>query len=145
MIENRGLQLRTWCCMVLFSGSLCLGCAPVVLSTVRKLAFALAGEGHRVDPVGVSPDLIRAAAGKDHALLASIGVGNALGGVVLRNDSYDAVLLSGEGNSIRLARREGGLVFLHFCQSGGASEGHYGARSSRGLVEKRDLSKAKIR
>lgn len=102
-----------------------------------KVAFALADEGHHVDLIDLSPDLIRlagaeqdrrAASGENPGLLASIGVGDALDRIPLANDSYDAVLLLGPlyhlleeperkeavENALRLAKPQGGLIFCAF-------------------------------
>ncbi|KXJ86958.1 S-adenosyl-L-methionine-dependent methyltransferase [Microdochium bolleyi] len=101
-----------------------------------KLAFALADEGHEVDLIDLSPDLIQLAqdeqdrratvSGKQQ--LTSIGVGNALDDSGLDKDSYDAVLLLGPlyhlldeaervqavQNALQLAKSQGGLVFCAF-------------------------------
>lgn len=102
-----------------------------------KVAFALADEGHHVDLIDLSPDLIRlagaeqdrrAASGENPGLLASIGVGDALDRIPLASDSYDAVLLLGPlyhlleeperkeavENALRLAKPQGGLIFCAF-------------------------------
>ncbi|KAK7212048.1 hypothetical protein V2G26_019226 [Clonostachys chloroleuca] len=104
-----------------------------------KVAFALADEGHHVDLIDLSPDLIRlagaeqdrrAASGENPGLLASIGVGDALDRIPLANDSYDAVLLLGPlyhlleeperkeavENALRLAKPQGGLIFCAFVK-----------------------------
>ncbi|KAG9495618.1 hypothetical protein J7337_012172 [Fusarium musae] len=102
-----------------------------------KIAFALADQGHHVDLIDLSPDLIhlaeleqdqRSASVENPALLASIIVGDALETIPLTNDSYDAVLLLGPlyhlleeserkqavENALRLAKPQGGLVFCAF-------------------------------
>ncbi|KAF5708043.1 Methyltransferase type 11 [Fusarium globosum] len=102
-----------------------------------KIAFALADQGHHVDLIDLSPDLIRlaeleqeqrSASAENPALLASISVGDALEAVSLTNDSYDAVLLLGPlyhlleeterkkavENALRLAKPRGGLIFCAF-------------------------------
>ncbi|KAF5985625.1 s-adenosyl-L-methionine-dependent methyltransferase [Fusarium coicis] len=102
-----------------------------------KIAFALADQGHHVDLIDLSPDLIhlaeleqdqRSASVENPALLASISVGDALETIPLTNDSYDAVLLLGPlyhlleeserkqavENALRLAKPQEGLVFCAF-------------------------------
>ncbi|CAG9983579.1 unnamed protein product [Clonostachys byssicola] len=102
-----------------------------------KIAFALADQGHHVDLIDLSPDLIRLAEAEQHrraasaeslALLGSIGVGDALGRIPLTKGSYDAVLLLGPlyhlleeterkqavENALALAKPQGGLVFCAF-------------------------------
>jgi SAM-dependent methyltransferase len=104
-----------------------------------KLAFALADDGHKVDLVDLSPDLIRLAQNEQAhrgstgsgALLASIIVGNALDyppSPVMTEASYDAVLLLGPlyhllddaerktavENACRLAKPKTGLIFCAF-------------------------------
>lgn len=101
-----------------------------------ELAFALADEGHMVDLIDLSPDLIRLAqaeqdrriaAGRE-PLLRSIGTGNALDGNAFDKDVYDAVLLLGSlyhlldelerkqavENALALANPKCGLVFCVF-------------------------------
>jgi SAM-dependent methyltransferase len=102
-----------------------------------KIAFALADQGHHVDLIDLSPDLIRlaqveqdqrGASDENQSLLASISVGDALDKIPLTNDSYDAVLLLGPlyhlmeeterkqavENALRLAKPRGGLIFCAF-------------------------------
>ncbi|KAI6774908.1 hypothetical protein HG530_001666 [Fusarium avenaceum] len=102
-----------------------------------KIAFALADQGHHVDLIDLSRDLIRLAeieqdqrstSAENPAILASISVGDALEAIPLTNDSYDAVLLLGPlyhlleeterkkavENALRLAKPQGGLVFCAF-------------------------------
>lgn len=126
-----------------------------------KLACALADEGYHVDLIDLSPDLIRvaeaeqqrrSAADDNQALLASIGVGNALDRTALASDSYDAVLLLGPlyhllevterkeavENALRLARPNEGIVFCAFV----SIEAHLrdiALRDPARLVEKRDF------
>ncbi|KAI6265025.1 hypothetical protein MCOR28_008025 [Pyricularia oryzae] len=101
-----------------------------------KLAFALADEGHTVDLIDLSPDLIRLAqaeqdrriAAEREPLLRSIGTGNALDGNAFDKDVYDAVLLLGPlyhlldelerkqavENALELANPKCGSVFCAF-------------------------------
>ncbi|KAF5599506.1 s-adenosyl-L-methionine-dependent methyltransferase [Fusarium pseudoanthophilum] len=102
-----------------------------------KIAFALADQGHHVDLIDLTPDLIhlaeieqdqRSESVEKPSLLASISVGDALEAIPLTNDSYDAVLLLGPlyhlleeserkqavENALRLAKPQGGLVFCAF-------------------------------
>lgn len=102
-----------------------------------KIAFALADQGHHVDLIDLSPDLIRlaqveqdqrGASDENQALLESISVGDALDKIPLTNDSYDAVLLLGPlyhlmeeterkqavENALSLAKPRGGFIFCAF-------------------------------
>ncbi|SPQ18441.1 17284d81-28a9-4d6e-a73b-8197293055e5 [Thermothielavioides terrestris] len=80
-----------------------------------KIAFALADEGHDVDLIDLTPELIRLAqteqdqrrAAGNRPLLRSIAVGNALDKSALPEGAYDAVLLLGP-------LPDGGLVFVAF-------------------------------
>ncbi|VUC22346.1 unnamed protein product [Clonostachys rosea] len=125
-----------------------------------KLAFALADEGHHVDLVDLSPDLIylakteqdeRASVG-NKSLLASITVGNALDMPMLPEGSYDAVLLLGPlyhlldeaerkkaiENACYLAKPRSGLVFCAFI----SIEAHLrdiAMRDPARIVEKKDF------
>ncbi|KND87750.1 hypothetical protein TOPH_07592 [Tolypocladium ophioglossoides CBS 100239] len=101
-----------------------------------KLAFALADEGHKVDLIDLSPNLIqlgqaeqdkRKAAG-NKPLLESIAVGNAMDKSALQDESYDAVLLLGPlyhlmeeseraqavTHALNLAKPQDGLIFVAF-------------------------------
>ena len=126
-----------------------------------KLAFALADEGHHVDLVDITPELIhlagaeqarRSSAGREQALLASISVGDALNGTALPDGSYHAVLLLGPlyhlleeterkqtvENALRLCRRGEGLVFCAFV----SMEAHLrdiAQRDPERLVEKNEF------
>ncbi|CAH0042918.1 unnamed protein product [Clonostachys rhizophaga] len=126
-----------------------------------KVAFALADQGHHVDLIDISPSLIRlaeaeqdrrAASGENLALLASIGVGDALDRIPLTDASYDAVLLLGPlyhlleeterkqavENALRLAKPQGGLVFCAFV----SKEAHLrdlAMRDPARLVKQRDF------
>lgn len=116
------------------------GTAPKRIADVGggpgKIAFALADEGHEVDLIDLTPDLIELAKTEQHkreitgdkALLRSITVGNALDKSRLTEDSYDAVLLLGPlyhlmeeseratavSHALNLAKPENGLVFVAF-------------------------------
>ncbi|AEO70618.1 uncharacterized protein THITE_2122252 [Thermothielavioides terrestris NRRL 8126] len=101
-----------------------------------KIAFALADEGHDVDLIDLTPELIRLAqteqdqrrAAGNRPLLRSIAVGNALDKSALPEGAYDAVLLLGPlyhlleeseratavSHALELARPDGGLVFVAF-------------------------------
>ena len=108
-----------------------------------RIAFALADDGHEVDLVDLTPELVQLAEAEQERrrvaeditskrLLRSIAVGNALekdAGVGLEEEGgYDAVLLLGPlyhlveeeervtavRNAVELVRRESGLVFVAF-------------------------------
>lgn len=102
-----------------------------------KLAFILADQGHHVDLLDLSPDLVQLARNEQSRLvlegsksLASIAVGNALdlSSMSLHEASYDAVLLLGPlyhlldeterkqavENALHLAKPATGLVFCAF-------------------------------
>lgn len=131
-----------------------------------KIAFALADQGHHVDLIDLSPDLIRlaeleqdqrSASAKNPALLASISVGDALEAIPLTNDSYDAVLLLGPlyhlleeterkkavENVLRLAKPQGGLIFCAFV----SKEAHLrdvAMRDPARLVKQKDFYAAYV-
>jgi 2-polyprenyl-3-methyl-5-hydroxy-6-metoxy-1,4-benzoquinol methylase len=132
-----------------------------------KIAFALADQGHHVDLIDLSPDLIhlaeleqdqRSASVENPALLASISVGDALETIPLTNDSYDAVLLLGPlyhlleeserkqavENALKLAKPQEGLVFCAFV----SKEAHLrdlAMRDPARLVKQRDFYAAYVR
>lgn len=101
-----------------------------------RIAFALADEGHEVDLIDLTPDLIQLAQAEQHnrkiagdkPLLRSIAVGNALDKSPLTEGTYDAVLLLGPlyhlmeeseravavSNALNLTKPGHGLVFVAF-------------------------------
>ncbi|GAB1312565.1 Methyltransferase type 11 [Madurella fahalii] len=125
-----------------------------------RIAFTLADDGHKVDLVDLSPELIQLAqaeqdkrrAAGNLPLLNSIAVGNALEKPTLADDSYDAVLLLGPlyylmeeleratavAHALNLAKRDGGVVFVAFI----SIEAHLrdiAMRSPRKIVEFKDF------
>jgi SAM-dependent methyltransferase len=126
-----------------------------------KIAFELADQGHHVDLIDLSPELVllakaeqdrRNASTQNQALLASISLGDALNETHLTNSSYDAVLLLGPlyhlleeteriqavENVLNLAKPHGGLVVCAFVTKG-AHLRDVAMREPERLVKQRDF------